>query len=73
MINKKKKWACLADLRDYLVRDQKEKVIDFNGWRLEMEDAIYLMKYGELEIILKEIVSKKTKKKGKKNVADKNK
>ena len=73
MINKKKKWACLADLRDYLVREQKEKVIDFNGWRLEMEDAIYLMKYGELEIILKEIVSKKTKKKGKKNVADKNK
>jgi hypothetical protein len=73
LINKKKKWACLADLRDYLVREQKEKVIDFNGWRLEMEDAIYLMKYGELEIILKEIVSKKTKKKGKKNVADKNK
>ncbi len=73
MINKKKKWACLADLRDYLVREQKEKVIDFNGWRLEMEDAIYLMKYGELEIILKEIVPKETKKKGKKNVADKNK
>jgi hypothetical protein len=73
LINKKKKWACLADLRDYLVREQKEKVIDFNGWRLEMEDAIYLMKYGELEIILKEIVPKETKKKGKKNVADKNK
>jgi hypothetical protein len=73
LINKKKKWACLADLRDYLVREQKEEVIDFNGWRLEMEDAIYLMKYGELEIIPKEIVPKETKKKGKKNVADKNK
>jgi hypothetical protein len=73
MINKKKKWACLADLKEYLVREQKEEVIDFNGWRLEMEDAIYLMKYGELEIILKEIVPKETKKKGKKNVADKNK
>lgn len=68
MINKKKKWACLADLKEYLVREQKEKVIDFNGWRLEMEDAVYFMKYGELEIVLKEIV-----KKGKKNVSNKNK
>lgn len=68
MINKKKKWACLADLKEYLVREQKEEVIDFNGWRLEMEDAVYFMKYGELEIVLKEIV-----KKGKKNVSNKNK
>lgn len=68
MINKKKKWACLADLKEYLVREQKEKVIDFNGWRLEMEDAVYFMKYGELEIVPKEIV-----KKGKKNVSNKNK
>lgn len=68
MINKKKKWACLADLKEYLVREQKEEVIDFNGWRLEMEDAVYFMKYGELEIVPKEIV-----KKGKKNVSNKNK
>ena len=68
MINKKKKWACLADLRDYLVKEQKEKVIDFNGWRLEMPDAVYYMKYGELEIVLKEIT-----KTGKKNVSNKNK
>lgn len=58
MINKKKKWACLADLRDYLVKEQKEEVIDFNGWRLEMEDAVYFMKYGELDIVPKEIVKK---------------
>lgn len=68
MINKKKKWACLADLKEYLVREQKEEVIDFNGWRLEMEDAVYFMKYGELEIVPKEIV-----KKGKKNVSNKSK
>lgn len=68
MINKKKKWACLADLRDYLVKEQKEKVIDFNGWRLEMPDAVYYMKYGELEIVLKEVI-----KTGKKNVSNKNK
>ena len=66
MINKKKKWACLADLRDHLVREQKEKVIDFNGWRLEMSDAVYYMKHGELEIVLKEIVKKEIVKKGKK-------
>lgn len=61
MINKKKKWACLADLRDYLVKEQKEKVIDFNGWRLEMPDAVYYMKYGELEIVLKEVIKGKKK------------
>lgn len=64
MINKKKKWACLSDLRDYLVKEQKETVVDFNGWRLEMEDAVYTMKFGEVFIQPKitEVKKKKTKK-----------
>lgn len=63
MINKKKKWACLADLKEYLIREQKETVIDFNGWRLEMEDAVYYMKFGDLIIVPKEIEKPKKKKK----------
>lgn len=68
MINKKKKWACLADLKEHLVREQKETVVDFNGWRLEMEDAIYFMKFGEISIHPKEVKKnvEKPVKKGKK-------
>lgn len=62
MINKKKKWSCLNEVKDHLVNVQKEKLIDFNGWRLEMEDACYYMFLGELRVEEKPVIITKKKK-----------
>lgn len=43
-------WHSLSDFRDYLLKQNKEKIISFNGYELITNKAKYGLLFGKLSI-----------------------
>lgn len=44
----KTKWNCLKDVRDYLISNNLERVISFNGYELITDNHIYTLAFKKL-------------------------
>lgn len=42
----KTKWHSLTDVKDYIETNTKEKILSFNGYRLETDQYVYLLIHG---------------------------
>jgi len=45
-----KKWDSLSKLKDYLEKENLEKIVDFNGYELVTEKYRYTIAFSELRV-----------------------